>query len=171
MWRQITGFAADNASTVGVVAILLSVVAILFSVVAVSRVRAVLRPLKTVRSHAKNSDSVVSAMVKAIESNQLKIEGLARSLEDIADASRVSFQYVGLVRYDAFNNIGGQQSYSLCLLDGNKDGVLISNLTGRDSTRSYAVSIKGGVPSRKLGDEEARAMDAALTRTTAEEAN
>ena len=82
--------------------------------------------------------------------------------------SRACVRYVGLVRFDAFGDIGGQQSYSVCLLDAEKNGVLLTYLTGRNSTRSYAVPIAGGGTSRELSDEEKRALREALSDKTPE---
>jgi len=105
----------------------------------------------------------IPSILSSLEDNQVRIDALSRGIEDLYEKNRGFFQRIGLVRYDAFDDIGGQQSYSLCLLDGDKNGVLLTYLTGRNSARSYAVDIKGGVPSRKLGDEEAKAMDEALS--------
>lgn len=162
--QQITELAAENAGVFGAVALALGVIAFLVSLVAMVRVRSVLRPLSSVRKHASDSETVVSAIIKAIENNDLRIEALTRNFGELAEKHRSALQHIGLVRYDAFEDIAGQQSYSLCLLDGDKNGMLLSYITGRNSARSYAVAIEGGVPARKLGDEEARAMDQALSK-------
>ncbi|MEJ2720288.1 MAG: DUF4446 family protein [bacterium] len=163
--QQITQLAAENAGVFGAVALALGVIAFLVALVAIVRVQSVLRPLSSVRKHAGDSETVVSAIIKAIENNDLRIEALTRNLAELTEKYRSAIQYMGLVRYDAFEDIAGQQSYSLCLLDGDKNGVLFSYITGRNSARSYAVAIEGGVPARKLGDEEAHAMDQALSKT------
>jgi len=58
--------------------------------------------------------------------------------------------------------VAGQQSYSLCLLDANNDGVVLSSLVGTNFSRGYAVEIRSGEAQRKLGDEEAKALAEAL---------
>ena len=77
--------------------------------------------------------------------------------------SRSSIKQSALVRYDAFDDIGGQQSFSLCLLDGHKNGYILTYLTGRNSTRSYAVRVEKGRASRQLSDEESQAFVEAIS--------
>ncbi|MEN6372028.1 MAG: DUF4446 family protein [Armatimonadota bacterium] len=69
-----------------------------------------------------------------------------------------SLQNVGLVRFDAFPDVGGGQSFALALLDQNKNGVVISSLYGRTDSRIYAKEIIGGRSSHTLSDEEIDAV-------------
>jgi hypothetical protein len=79
-----------------------------------------------------------------------------------AEKTNYGRKYMGIVRYNAFEGVAGQQSYSLCILDENKTGILISNLVGTNFSRGYAVDIKNGEPSRPLGDEEGAAVKEAM---------
>jgi hypothetical protein len=67
-------------------------------------------------------------------------------------------QGVGFVRYSAFEDTGGDQSFSLALVDGDGDGVVISALYGRDATRVYAKPVAGWTSSRALAQEEEQAL-------------
>ncbi len=164
-WQQVLGFIDNFSGVIAVGAALFGVTAFIFSLGARSAIRMISRPLKAFGHSSAEPELTIPAIAHAVENCQLRIEGLTRSFEELRDATRFYYQYTGLVRYDAFEDIGGQQSYSLCLLDGNKDGVIFTYLTGRNSTRSYTVSVKGGVPSRRLSDEESRALDEALAVT------
>ncbi len=90
--------------------------------------------------------------------------GGAESLPRIVAENQSHLKRIGLVRFDAFEGIAGQQSYSLCVLDDKGNGVLLSNLVGRDFSRSYAIEISAGQAPRKLGEEESRALHLALDR-------
>lgn len=70
-------------------------------------------------------------------------------------------QGVGLVRYSAFEDTGGDQSFSLALVDGAGNGVVVSALYGRDATRVYAKPIDGWRSPRSLTGEEQRALSRA----------
>jgi hypothetical protein len=164
--ERITDIAAEHVGVFSLAALALGAIALLIALAAFVRVRSVLRPLSSVRKHASDSESVFSAVINAIENNDMRIEALGRNLSELTDKYRSTLQYIGLFRYDAFDDVAGQQSYSLCLLDGKKDGVLLSYLTGRNSARSYSVPIESGVAARKLGEEEARAVDEALSKAT-----
>ena len=63
-----------------------------------------------------------------------------------------------LVRYNAFGDQGGHQSWSLALLDATQTGVVITGLLGREETRMYVKQLREGVPDRELSDEEAQAV-------------
>lgn len=64
-----------------------------------------------------------------------------------------------LVRFNPFDDIGGDQSFILCLLDNTNSGVIITSLHSRDITRIYAKSIKSGEGDNAvLSGEETRAL-------------
>ncbi len=64
----------------------------------------------------------------------------------------------GLVRYRAFTDIGGDQSFSLALVDEQGNGVLLSALHGRDETRVYAKALTQWRSSHSLSAEEQQAL-------------
>jgi hypothetical protein len=67
-------------------------------------------------------------------------------------------QRVGLVRYDAFQELGGHLSFSVALLDARQDGVVMSVLNDRNGARAYAKPVAGGRSSFTLSEEEERAI-------------
>lgn len=69
-----------------------------------------------------------------------------------------SKRHLGLVRYDAFSDIGGQQSFALALYDDNGDGAVISSIIGRADGRVYGKTITKGKAERELGEEEQQAI-------------
>ncbi len=76
-----------------------------------------------------------------------------------ADALRYCLQKIGLVRYDAFANVGGEQSFSVAVLDGEGNGVVISGLYARNEVRVYAKPVQGGTSPITLSDEERDAIN------------
>jgi hypothetical protein len=67
-------------------------------------------------------------------------------------------QGVGLVRFRAFQNTGGDQSFALALVDGEGDGVVISALYGRGATRIYAKPVQRWLSPKALSEEEEKAV-------------
>jgi Protein of unknown function (DUF4446) len=63
---------------------------------------------------------------------------------------------VAIVRYDALNEMSGQLSFSLALLNATGDGVVLSSINGRAETRTYAKPVVGG--GQELSPEEAQAV-------------
>ena len=77
-------------------------------------------------------------------------------------AQRRSFQRVGLVRYNPFEETGGNQSFALALLDAGGDGWVLSSLHARSGTRVYVKAIKSGRADTGLSDEETAALGQAM---------
>ena len=104
------------------------------------------------------------------------LEGHARTFERLETAIRQlagqnaridnrlsgTVQRVGLVRYDAFEDVGGRLSFSCALLNEGGDGVVITSINGRQDTRVYAKSVQGGDSVYNLTEEEAAAIREAL---------
>lgn len=71
-------------------------------------------------------------------------------------------QNIGLIRFKAFQNSGGDQSFALALLDAAGDGVVISSIFGREESRAYCKPIEHGVSPYPISDEEKEAIEKAL---------
>ena len=94
-------------------------------------------------------------------------QGIARLRHDLrelteeqarqSDALLGAVQRVALVRYDAFEDMGGHLSFSAALLDGAGNGVVITSINGRQDTRCYAKSVRGGTSEHNLSVEEQEA--------------
>ena len=65
---------------------------------------------------------------------------------------------VGLVRYDAFEDIGGGQSFSAALLDEGGNGVVLTAIHGRGESRTYGKAVRGGTSEHTLSPEEQQAI-------------
>lgn len=79
-----------------------------------------------------------------------------------AEVALGSVQRVGLVRFDAFDDMGGHLSFSTALLDARGDGVVITSINGRQDTRCYAKAVRGGTSQHNLATEEQQAIDRAM---------
>jgi hypothetical protein len=97
-----------------------------------------------------------------------KVFAVARELDELAarmavleGAQRRAFQRVGLVRYNPFEETGGNQSFALALLDAAGDGWVLSSLHARSGTRVYAKAIKAGRADAALSEEETAAIQQA----------
>ena len=78
-----------------------------------------------------------------------------------------AFSRVGLVRFNPFEDTGGNQSFALALLDGNGDGFVVSSLHARTGTRLYAKSVSAGASDSALSDEESEALRQAMAKPSA----
>lgn len=91
----------------------------------------------------------------SLEKNSKDIHTLYKRLED-------TFQKVGIVKYDAFNQMGGKLSFCLAMLDENNNGFLLNSVHSTEGCYSYTKEIKNGDCDISLGDEERKALDIAM---------
>jgi len=103
---------------------------------------------------------------------QTRIDDVHRAVDEVAVAlTRVDRRIDGclsntsIVRYDAYEDVGGHQSASLALLDAARTGVVVSAIQGRDYARIYAKEIDRGRASVTLSPEEQAAVDRAMAAT------
>jgi len=69
-----------------------------------------------------------------------------------------ALRHLGMVRYDAFGDMGGKLSWSLALLDDHANGVVVTSIHGRSDGRTYAKSISNGQCEQPLSPEESDAI-------------
>lgn len=101
----------------------------------------------------------LEARLARLEDRLSGVEGRTARLEA---ASRVAVSRVGLVRFNPFEDTGGNQSFALALLDAGGDGIVVSSLHARSGTRIYAKAVRAGQAAAALSDEEAEAVRQAL---------
>ena len=75
-----------------------------------------------------------------------------------------SIQKVGIVRYNAFRDVGSDLSFALALLDRNNDGVVLNGIYGSESSNIYAKPVEKGFSSYQLSPEEIQAIGIAMQR-------
>lgn len=106
----------------------------------------------------------IKAILKFLESLDKKIGALSEGLEKLKEESKFSVQKVGVVRYNPFSDVGGDQSFSIALLDANNDGIVITGLYGREGNRVYAKPIKNSESEYPLSGEEKKAIKKAIKK-------
>ena len=85
-------------------------------------------------------------------------EVLTATLNKLHEQVQRCLQNVKLVRYDAFDAMGGEMSYSMLLTDANNNGVLLTSIYGREESRCYAKDIANGKSGYPLAEEEQKLL-------------
>jgi len=96
--------------------------------------------------------------LKSLEGN---FEKISKELEELRRESRFWVRKIGIVRFNPFSEVGGDQSFSIALLDANNSGVVISSLYSRQENRIYGKPIKNGKSEYQLSEEENQAIEKA----------
>lgn len=148
--HQLLSGIAIGAAAVAVLATVLAVRAN----VRTSRMR---RGLRALQASGSGRDLVLTG-----EELTKKVEALATEIDILRDAVVNAVQGVGVVRFDAFEDMGGHLSFSAAFLDSRGDGVVLSSINGRTETRIYAKPVEGASSRYNLSDEEQEAIRRAL---------
>lgn len=152
-------FSSSTLTLVALVAIGLSVVAVFYAIANAGRaggaVGGRVRLDETLRGILQGQSQQIQRLERAIRAlhgtdkkQQTQIEGSVRN--------------VALLRYDAFEDVGGRLSFSCALLDDQGSGVVLTSINGRQETRVYAKPVAQGTSSHNLSLEEEEAIRRAL---------
>jgi hypothetical protein len=145
----------DTLSIVALAAAGVAVLALAFALRANGRLRRVRRVLRGVQSNRGETLDDAADVVRGLAD-------VVKRVDDLEVVAALSVQHVGLVRFDAFEDMGGHLSFAAAMLDGEADGFVFSSINGRQETRIYAKPIERGVSRYHLSDEEQEAIRRAL---------
>jgi hypothetical protein len=106
----------------------------------------------------KNLEELMWNNAKTLEQVLFKLDIQEDRLSTVETMAKNSVQKVGIVRFNAFRDMGGDLSYAIALLNSQGNGVVISSIYGRDDARTYAKPVKGGKSSYQLSQEEEEAI-------------
>ena len=107
--------------------------------------------------------SILKQITNSQSTASEKIKDLKLQLETIQKLNRNHIQKLGFVRFNPFSDTGGDQSFCLCLLDQNNNGIVITSLHSRDTTRLYAKHVsESSLKDIILSQEEIRCYQEAV---------
>ncbi|WP_436701016.1 DUF4446 family protein [Nocardioides sp. BYT-33-1] len=98
------------------------------------------------------------AAAGAVEDLPADAAGLRREVAALRAEAVGALRHLAVVRYDAFDEMGGRLSWSLALLDDAGDGVVLTSIRGRNEARTYAKSVAGWSGEQELSPEEGEAV-------------
>ena len=113
----------------------------------------------------KNSKSLEQEFIGLFEENKFIKSAVEKNKKDIRMLYKnfeTTFQKIGIIKYDAFQQMGGKLSFCLVLLDGNDNGFILNSVHSVEGCYSYTKEIKNGTCDISLGDEEKQALDMAM---------
>lgn len=147
-------------NTALIVAIVLTVILAIWQTIQIQAVRR--------KVDAVPEDGNIVALLGAIDqrssANSSSVEAVSRRVADLEGRLPYAISYVGVVAYDAFGDITGNQSRSIALLSQRADGLVLTLLTSREETVFYAKEVRSGKGVEQLSPEETAAVDRALGR-------
>jgi hypothetical protein len=150
-------------STVGIVAasaLGLGVLALVASLFLLVRQQRLLRQYQelTRGTSGGNLEAILNDHVALVRQAAARVEEVDQLAQRLEKAAYFSLQHMGVVRFNPFQDTGGDQSFAIALVDGHGNGVVLSSLHGRDATRIYAKPLKRWESTHSLTDEEKEAI-------------
>ena len=151
----------DNFLLISFILNIIMIVFVLFSIFYMIRLNKKYISFMKKMGNGNNLDEMLKKYlddVKEIKKDNSEIKAYYTKIDsDIASC----IQKVGLVRYNAFRDVGSDLSFAIALLDREDNGVVLNGLYGSESSNIYAKPIKNGTSSYQLSDEEKYALDIA----------
>jgi Protein of unknown function (DUF4446) len=153
---------------VDAITLVVAVVALAVAVFAYLNALQVRRRLWKLRAGAQPSDTSEPRQAPAAKVDDVAggLADLGRRVDDLQSLGntwRQSLRHVAVVRYDAFGDVSGAQSWSLAILDDAGDGVVVTAINGRDAARTYAKNVRAGESDAAVSPEELEAIAFART--------
>lgn len=113
----------------------------------------------------KDSKSLEQDIIALFEDNKFikaENEKNRKAMREILRRQEYCFQKIGLVKYDAFNQMGGKLSFCLCLLNNKNSGFILNSVHSSDGCYVYTKEVNKGECDLSLGDEEQKALEMAI---------
>ena len=114
-------------------------------------------------NEAKALESYITELIALNKENSERIDENEAEIQRLYKKQRLNFQKIGMTKYDALQEMGGNLSFVIALLDENTNGFIMNSVHNIHSNYCYAKEIKGGKCSIQLSEEEQVALEKALT--------
>lgn len=112
---------------------------------------------KTLEESFKDKFTEIDTILKVTKQNRQDIRDINKKIQN-------DYQKLGIIKYDAFNEMGGKLSFALAMLDGNNNGWVINAMHSREGCYTYIKEIVKGESYVELAEEETEALDRAIFR-------
>lgn len=111
-----------------------------------------------------NLEELLLRYGEEMEKIKLKEKEIDLKLSTLNNKNSSSLNKIAFLSYNAYPDAAGEKSYSLCMLDSYNNGIILSNLFGREHSVSYGKLVQSGNPSVDLSPEEQGVLNSALNR-------
>ncbi|WP_165000878.1 DUF4446 family protein [Xylanivirga thermophila] len=159
-------FVHDYYIEICLAASMITLLSLILVIVNFSRTTKILRRYKRLMRGVdnKNLEFILNQQFDKIEQALNTVDMIEENHNTLLKQVNTCVQNVGVIRYNAFDDMGSQQSYSVAILDNEKNGVVLTGLFGRDSSSTYAKPIVNGKSNYPLSEEEIQAIQNALNQ-------
>lgn len=155
---------------IGVVILVLCIIILILLVINITNICSINKLKKKYNKFmtGKNAKSLENEIIALFEDNKFIKSSIEKNKKDIRTLYKnmeSTFQKIGIIKYDAFNQMGGKLSFCLALLDENNNGFILNSVHSAEGCYSYTKEIINGESSISLGEEEKQALLKAMNVT------
>ena len=155
---------------IGVLILVLCIIILILLVINITNICSINKLKKKYNKFmtGKNAKSLENEIIALFEDNKFIKSSIEKNKKDIRTLYKnmeSTFQKIGIVKYDAFNQMGGKLSFCLALLDENNNGFILNSVHSAEGCYSYTKEIINGESSISLGEEEKQALLKAMNVT------
>ena len=144
--------------------IVLLIVSIVLSIVAIAKSSSMKKKYNMMMegSEGKSIEQIIKAYTDDVKLLKETYTDNTEAIKDIYEKMQYTFQKIGIVKYDAFHEMGGKLSFALCMLDKKDNGYVVNVMHSNDGCFAYIKEIVNGKSYIELGKEEEKAVNQAL---------
>lgn len=148
----------------GLAITIMSIVSLIIAIVALCKMNKTRRRYETFMcgKDAKTLEPLLNERFQEIENLKRINAKNVKNIKFLLDKIHYSYQKVGIVKYDAFHEMGGKLSFALTMLDNKNNGFIINSMHSREGCYTYIKEVVAGESYIELGDEEAESLKKAL---------
>jgi len=110
----------------------------------------------------KNLEELITTQLENIDKSNKTSEETLTKCNELSKKMNQCVQKIGIMRYKAFEDVGSDLSFSIAILDGNNDGVMLTGIYGRQESTTYAKPIDKGISRYDLSEEEVSVLNQAI---------
>ena len=161
---------------IGIVLLVMAIIIVILLILLIVHICSISKLKRTYRRFmkGKNAASLENEIIGLFEDNKFIKGAVEKNKKDIKilfNNFENAFQKIGIVKYDAFHQMGGQLSFCLALLDENNNGFILNSVHSTEGCYSYTKQIENGLCKISLGQEEEQALEMAMLRQNGGERN
>lgn len=113
-------------------------------------------------ANSKNIETIIHNYYEKIDESKGQLEDLKKSILENSKTCKKAITKVEIMRYKAFEDVGGDLSFSIALLDGEDNGIVITSIYSRAESNVYAKPIEKGISKYDLSKEENEVLEKAI---------
>lgn len=141
--------------------VLILIIVVISCIVSTSKMKNKYRKMMR-GTNSKNLEELIVKSLDKIDSMQDTTDNVKEICENTSKLINSCVQKVAMKRYKAFEDVGSDLSYSIAMLDGNNNGVIITSIYSRNESITYAKPIDNGISRYDLSEEESSVLHQAI---------